>query len=72
MRELDFFNLPLVPISYQHSAALDIMAGQQQVFYMNSAPERQSGRKAQLSNISAAKVSRLIVEEGHESLQPPY
>lgn len=34
------------------------MAGQQPVFVMNSAPERQSGRKAQLSNISAAKVSR--------------
>ncbi|CAO1629012.1 unnamed protein product [Sympodiomycopsis kandeliae] len=31
------------------------MAGQQPVFVMNSAPERQSGRKAQLSNISAAK-----------------
>ncbi|CAO1625982.1 unnamed protein product [Parajaminaea phylloscopi] len=31
------------------------MAGQQPVFFMNSAPERQSGRKAQLSNITAAK-----------------
>lgn len=31
------------------------MAGQQPVFVVNAAPERQSGRKAQMSNISAAK-----------------
>lgn len=31
------------------------MAGQQPVFVVNSGPERQSGRKAQISNISAAK-----------------
>lgn len=31
------------------------MAGQQPVFVVNAGPERQSGRKAQISNISAAK-----------------
>ena len=31
------------------------MAGQQPVFVMNTGPERQSGRKAQISNITAAK-----------------
>ncbi|KAF8498503.1 T-complex protein 1 [Russula emetica] len=31
------------------------MAGQTPVFVMNAAPERQSGRKAQISNITAAK-----------------
>ncbi|PKI84855.1 T-complex protein 1 subunit gamma [Malassezia vespertilionis] len=31
------------------------MAGQQPVFVVNAAPERQSGHKAQMSNISAAK-----------------
>ncbi|EIN12859.1 T-complex protein 1 [Punctularia strigosozonata HHB-11173 SS5] len=31
------------------------MAGQTPVFVMNTAPERQSGRKAQISNITAAK-----------------
>ena len=35
------------------------MAGQQQVFVMNTGPERQQGRKAQISNITAAKVSFL-------------
>lgn len=33
------------------------MAGQQPVFVMNTGPERQHGRKAQISNITAAKVS---------------
>ncbi|KAN0059846.1 T-complex protein 1 subunit gamma [Thecaphora frezii] len=31
------------------------MAGQQPVFVMNTGPERQTGRKAQISNITAAK-----------------
>lgn len=31
------------------------MSGQQPVFVMNTGPERQSGRKAQISNITAAK-----------------
>lgn len=44
---------PPSPLLFDSLAA---MAGQQPVFVMNSAPERQSGRKAQLSNISAAKV----------------
>ncbi|KAJ8457680.1 hypothetical protein ONZ45_g18216 [Pleurotus djamor] len=35
------------------------MSGQTPVFVMNTAPERQSGRKAQISNITAAKVSIL-------------
>lgn len=39
------------------------MAGQRPVFVVNSAPERQSGRKAQLSNISAAKVRRTHLAE---------
>lgn len=32
------------------------MSGQQPVFVMNAGPERQHGRKAQISNIQAAKV----------------
>ncbi len=31
------------------------MSGQQPVFVMNTGPERQTGRKAQISNITAAK-----------------
>ncbi|KAG2062608.1 hypothetical protein BDR04DRAFT_1167954 [Suillus decipiens] len=34
-----------------------MQAGQTPVFVMNTAPERQSGRKAQISNITAAKAS---------------
>lgn len=39
------------------------MSGQQPVFVMNAGPERQNGRKAQLSNISAAKVSFLSPDQ---------
>lgn len=35
------------------------MSGQP-VFVMNAGPERQNGRKAQLSNISAAKVRHIL------------
>ncbi|WFD31425.1 T-complex protein 1 subunit gamma [Malassezia sp. CBS 17886] len=37
------------------------MAGQQPVFVVNAGPERQTGRKAQMSNISAAKTVADIV-----------